>query len=477
MPLNSFSFLLFFAVVYGLYLTLPHRRQNALLLIASYCFYCFWDYRFLVLILISTTVDFWAARQIAATEVEGKRRGYLLLSIVTNLTILGFFKYFNFLLDSAAELLEFLGLDPIRWHLNIVVPIGISFYTFKTLSYTIGVYGRELMPTHRWVDYAAFVAFFPQLLSGPIDRASALLPQIENPRKITRDLIRTGIWLFFWGLFKKVVVADNLADVVAPAFSSVWVVSTSYAWTALYAFALQLYCDFSGYTDMARGVAMLFGFQTTVNFRNPFFASNPVEFWQRWHISLSQWIQDYIYFPLAAQALRRGTSAWHQYMPHICTMVLIGLWHGASWNFAIWGLYHGFLLIGHRLWRQAVEKLGIAGVVDARWLLPFWVALTFVIVTLGWIPFRAPDFAASWATFGALFAPQDWRFALAHPAMLIVPLGTLIFCLIDRDRRVQDWLVQRASLPAAALAGAMALLFLEVFAQIDLQVPFVYFQF
>ena len=254
MPLNSFKFLLFFLVVYGVYCVLPHRRQNSLLLIASYCFYCFWDYRFLVLILITTTVDFWAARQIAATEIEGRRRGYLLVSLITNLAILGFFKYFNFLLDSASELLTFLGLDPVRWHLNVVVPIGISFYTFKTLSYTIGVYGRELMPIRRWVDYAAFVAFLPQLLSGPIDRASALLPQIENPRKITRDLIRTGIWLFFWGLFKKVVVADNLAEVVAPAFSSEVVVSTAYAWTALYAFALQLYCDFSGYTDMARGV-------------------------------------------------------------------------------------------------------------------------------------------------------------------------------------------------------------------------------
>ena len=302
-------------------------------------------------------------------------------------------------------------MDPIRWHLNIVVPIGISFYTFKTLSYTIGVYGRELMPTHRWVDYAAFVAFFPQLLSGPIDRASALLPQIENPRKITRDLIRTGIWLFFWGLFKKVVVADNLADVVAPAFSSVWVVSTSYAWTALYAFALQLYCDFSGYTDMARGVAMLFGFQTTVNFRNPFFASNPVEFWQRWHISLSQWIQDYIYFPLAAQALRRGTSAWHQYMPHICTMVLIGLWHGANMTYVLFGLYWGVAIVAYNLyrawWKRHLRRRGKKPTAHSFSLCApqrlVSMAVLFHVTCLSFVFFRADSLGAALHYFRILF--------------------------------------------------------------------------
>jgi len=411
MPLNSFRFLLFFLVVYGVYLLLPHRRQNILLLIASYCFYSFWDYRFLGLILISTTVDFWVARRIAATEIEGRRRGYLLVSLVTNLSILGFFKYFNFFVDTAAGLLSFLGLDAQRWHLSLALPIGISFYTFKTLSYTIGVFGRELEPTRRWVDYAAYVAFFPQLLSGPIDRASALLPQIEAPRAITREGVRAGIWLFFWGLFKKVVVADNLAAVVAPAFSAEWTVSTAYAWTALYAFAVQLYCDFSGYTDMARGVALLFGFQTAINFRNPFFASNPVEFWQRWHISLSQWIQDYIYFPLAAYALRKGQSAWHQYMPHLCTMVLIGLWHGANMTYVIFGLYWGVAIVAYNIhrawWKRALRRLGRRPVTGP---LPLFaprrllaMAVLFHVACLSFVFFRADSVEAAVHSFRVLF--------------------------------------------------------------------------
>lgn len=411
MPLNSFKFLLFFLTVGVAYWMVPRRRQNLLLLAASYAFYCFWDYRFLALVLISTSVDFWAARRMADAENERRRRGYLWISLAVNLGILGFFKYFNFFLDGAVSILNACGWDAARWHLDLLLPIGISFYTFKTLSYTIGVYGREIEPTRRWVDYALFVAFFPQLLSGPIDRAASLLPQIEKDRTITRELVRTGCWLFFWGLFKKVVVADNLAEVVAPAFSPDLAVSTAYAWTALYAFALQLYCDFSGYTDMARGVASLLGFQTSINFRNPFFATNPVDYWQRWHISLSQWIQDYVYFPMAAQALRKGTTAWHQYWPHVCTMALIGLWHGANWTYVAFGLYWGAAIVLYNVWRgERKRRLKRAGRKPRAGAWPLFapsrmVAMLafFHVVCLGFIFFRSASLVEALRYFGVLF--------------------------------------------------------------------------
>lgn len=415
MQLNSFSFLLFFLMVWAGYLLLPFRRQNFWLLVASYSFYCFWDYRFLVLILVSTSVDFWVARRMAATGVERRRRNYLFLSLAVNIAILGFFKYFNFFLDSAHALLGQLGLDGARWHLNIVLPIGISFYTFKSLSYTIDVYGRAMAPACRWIDYATFVAFFPQLLSGPIDRASALLPQIENPRKITRDLIRTGIWLFFWGLFKKVVVADNIAEAVGPALYPHLVVSAAHAWTTLYGYAMQLYCDFSGYTDMARGVAMLLGFQTTINFRNPFFASNPVDFWQRWHISLSKWIQDYVYFPMAAHALRKSMSAWNQYMPHIYTMALIGLWHGANLTYIVFGVYWGLAIVAYNLYRTWMKRyLRRIGRKPENQKLPIYapqqlmaMAILFHVVCLGLVFFRADSLGDAFHFFRLLFDASD----------------------------------------------------------------------
>lgn len=412
MVFNSLIFLVFFAVVYGLYRILPHRGQNVLLLVSSYFFYGWWDWRFLSLIFISTTVDYFAGRIIDSAEDNPYRRKMALgVSLAVNLGILGFFKYFNFFLGSLVALLRGLGLDIAPHHLHIILPIGISFYTFKTLSYTIGVYGGEVAATRKWLDYAVFVAFFPQLLSGPIDRASALLSQIAAPRTITRDLIRIGCWLFFWGLFKKVVVADNLAEVVAPAFSENMTVSTAYSWAALYAFAWQLYCDFSGYTDMARGVAMLLGFQTAINFRNPFFATNPVDFWQRWHISLSQWIQDYVYFPMAAQFLRKGTSAWHQYVPHICTMVLIGLWHGANMTYVAFGFYWGAMIVLYNVWRswrkrrmkKAAAKSKSRG---ASLRVPVRIAaglVLFHVVCFSFVLFRSASLAAAIGVFRRLF--------------------------------------------------------------------------
>ena len=478
MSLNSVSFFLFFLVVWGAYWRLPHRKQNAFLVVASYAFYCFWDYRFLVLVLISTTVDFWIARRMASTDGERRRQRYLWASLAVNLGILGFFKYFNFFLDGAFAILNACGGDAAQWHLNIVLPIGISFYTFKTLSYTIGVYGREIEPTRNWIDYAAYVAFFPQLLSGPIDRAAALLPQIESPRAFSVSLIRTGVWLFTWGLFKKVVVADNLAHLADPAFSPALAVSASYAWAALYAYALQLYCDFSGYTDMARGVATLLGFKTAINFRNPFFAANPIDFWQRWHISLSSWIQDYVYFPLAAHALRKSTSAWNQYWPHVFTMVLIGLWHQAQMTNIIFGFYWGLALVAYNLyraWRKKRMKRSGRRTSGARPAPPslagrlFAIALLFHAVCLSFVLFRSPSMAEAFRTYGVLFGlsangPVAGGLATLNAYLAMLLLYSPVLAVQIQQERYGDLLypLSMSLLPRILLYAAMAILLLTL---------------
>lgn len=477
MALNSVSFFLFFLVVWGAYWLLPHRKQNALLLAASYLFYCFFDYRFLALILVSTTVDFWVARRMAGTEIEEKRRRYLLASLLVNLGILGFFKYFNFFLESAAGVLDLAGIGARPWHLNILLPIGISFYTFKTLSYTIGVYGRELPPTRRWIDYAAYVAFFPQLLSGPIDRASALIPQIENPRTFSSALIRTGVWLFIWGLFKKAAVADNLADLANPAFSADLVVSASYAWAGLYAYALQLYCDFSGYTDMARGVATLLGFHTAINFRNPFFATNPNDFWQRWHISLSSWIQDYVYFPLAAFALRKSMSAWSQYWPHVFTMVLIGLWHQARLTNIAFGFYWGVALVLYNVVRSRRKKKRHRSnqPANARPALPsrtgrfIAMAALFHAVCFSFVLFRSPTMGDALRFFGVLLGFQagvagagGWAALNAYLAMAILYFPVLAVQIHQERRGNLLSPLSLSLLPRMALYAAIAIMLLTL---------------
>ena len=478
MPLNSVSFFLFFLVVGAVYWLLPHRKQNAFLLAASYGFYCFFDYRFLALILVSTTVDYWAAWGMAGTEIDGKRRRYLLASLTVNLGILGFFKYFNFFLESAGDMLGLVGIDVVSGHLDILLPVGISFYTFKTLSYTIGVYGRELPPTRRWIDYAAYVAFFPQLLSGPIDRAAALLPQIESPRALSVSLIRTGVWLFAWGLFKKVVVADNLAHLVDPAFSPDLQVSSSYAWAALYAYALQLYCDFSGYTDMARGVATLLGFKTAINFRNPFFAANPIDFWQRWHISLSSWIQDYVYFPLAAHALRKSTSAWNQYWPHVFTMVLVGLWHQAQMTNIVFGFYWGLAIVAYNLyraWRKKRLKRSGGRASGSRPAPPSFagrlvaIALLFHAVCLSFVLFRSPSMAEAFRTYGVLFGfsangPVAGGLATLNAYLAMLFLYSPVLAVQIQQERHGDLLypLSMSLLPRILLYAAMAILLLTL---------------
>jgi alginate O-acetyltransferase complex protein AlgI len=377
---NSFIFILFFFVVYGLYLGLKksYKVQNLILLVASYIFYGYWDWRFLLLLASSTLIDYFVGIEIG--KAQGHRRKlFLLMSVFSNLGILLFFKYFNFFTESFVDLLNQVGVDASYTTLKIVLPVGISFYTFQTLSYSIDIYRGKLKATRSIPDFALFVSFFPQLVAGPIERAKHLLPQISSARKISVNQISTGLNLIIWGFFKKVFIADNIGLLVDHAFDNYTQFYGLDLLLYIFAFSIQIYCDFSAYSDIARGISKLMGFDLMLNFKLPFFAVNPSDFWNRWHISLSTWLRDYLYIPLGGN---RG-SHLKTYRNLFLTMLLGGLWHGASWNFIYWGLFHGIILIIYRL-IESKYKISDSALKNLSKML-----LMFLLTQLGWLIFRS----------------------------------------------------------------------------------------
>ncbi|GAK50937.1 membrane bound O-acyl transferase MBOAT family protein [Candidatus Moduliflexus flocculans] len=402
MSFVSYEFLILLGCVFGSYFLLPHRWQNYMLLVASYVFYGWWDYRFLSLMLISSVLDyfcsFYADPHLQPARSERQRKIALLISVTGNLGLLGFFKYFNFFTDSMVEMLQWFGIAAEPMTLRIILPVGISFYTFQTMSYTLDVYRGQLRATRHFLDFCLFVSFFPQLVAGPIERASHLLPQMLAPRVVTWENFSSGMQLAFWGFFKKMVIADNLS-VIANATFNQSTYTGSEVIIAVYAFAFQIYCDFSGYTDIARGVARMLGFDICVNFRLPYFATNPSDFWQRWHVSLSSWLRDYLYIPLGGN--RRGVA--RTYINLSLTMLLGGLWHGASWHFVVWGAYHGLLLVIFRLLSKSPDVSHVNKPPRTDWL--FWLKAFgfFQITCFGWLIFRANDMRQLAAMIAALF--------------------------------------------------------------------------
>ena len=381
MIFHSLDFVVFFFVTVTLYWRLPHRWQNHLLLVASYIFYGWITPWYLLLLMTSTTIDWWAARQMERDPAHRKR--FLALSLTSNLGMLAYFKYANFFIDNVGRILTTVGLPTSPHVLKVILPVGISFFTFQALSYTIHVYRGTLRARASLLDVATYVAFFPQLVAGPIERASALLPQVESKRRFSADAARSGLRLMAWGFFKKLVIADNVglvADKVfaleAPAFEILW--------AGVFAFAIQIYADFSAYSDIARGTARWFGFELMVNFDHPYLARGPQDFWRRWHISLSTWFRDYVYIPLGGS--RKGFG--RELANIMATFVLSGFWHGASWNYVLWGAYHGLLLVASRLRRRVLgdERPAWAGV-----FAPLQIAGTFVLVCIGWLMFRETD--------------------------------------------------------------------------------------
>lgn len=470
MTFNSVEFAVFFAVVLTLYWTLPKRFQNPLLLLSSYVFYGAWDWRFLGLIWVSTITDYLVARRIDATDVQRDRRRLLLVSIVVNIGILAAFKYSGFFVDSFAGLIEGFGLSANRPVLDIVLPVGISFYTFQTLGYTIDVYKRRLESEPRLLDFAVYVAFFPQLVAGPIERAGRLLPQIRAERTIPgTTAIREGAMLILVGLFKKVVIADGLAGVVNEAFSGAETASAAALIAGVYAFSLQIYGDFAGYSSIARGTAKLLGIDLMINFEQPYLSTNITQFWRTWHISLSTWLRDYLYIPLGGN--RKG--ARRTYINLMLTMLLGGLWHGAAWTFVVWGGLHGAYLAIHRRWRGRAEREP-TDAVSVRDVVP--IVTTFHLVAFAWIFFRAASFEQAFEVVRgiATLRPGTVDF---DAFWLLVVLGTASLLLDLSQRRAGEhaFVLQWAPAARGVVYGAM-LVGLIVFSG-QTPVPFIYFQF
>ena len=420
MVFTSLHFVAFFAAVYALYRVLPHRAQNWMLLAASYYFYGSWDWRFLSLLLGSTVVDFLVGRYLGRTEAPGRRKLALVLSLVFNLGMLGFFKYFNFFKDSLTSLFALVGWRLDAFTLDVVLPIGISFYTFMTISYVIDVYRREIVPTTHPLDFALFVAYFPHLVAGPILRASLLLPQIERPRTITRDQIVAGLWLVGWGCFQKMFVADNLAPLVDTVFGPSAAPGGADVLVATYAFAFQIYGDFAGYSNIARGVSKLMGIELNINFLFPYFVTSPQAFWRNWHISLSTWLRDYLYIPLGGN--RGSTLATFRNL--MITMALGGLWHGAAWTFVVWGIYQGLILVVARITGARATRAGLALGEGLTWPKVALGLVMFHVTCYGWLIFRA-DSMAQLASFTKLLV-TDLVPTIATWDSLVLPLLQIV---------------------------------------------------
>src|SRR3954451_11030020 len=380
-------YVVFLTIVVFAYWRLQWRQQNLMLLIASYVFYGWWDPRFLVLIALSTGVDFYCARAIARSTAPDRRRALLAVSLVINLGFLAVFKYFNFFMDSFAATLQALGFHetPIAV-LRILLPPGISFYTFQEVAYIVDVYHRRLEPANSLVEYALFISLFPHLIAGPIQRPSHLLPQVQAPRTFDQERFFNGLLLILSGLFRKVVIADNCALIANAVFSG-RLGAPNLATTMLgtYAFAWQIYGDFSGYSDIARGSAQLLGFHFMVNFRQPYLATSLQDFWRRWHISLSTWLRDYLYIPLGGS---RGGER-RTYRNLMLTMLLGGVWHGANWTFVVWGGIHGAGLAIERFARRLLRVDEAEGA--SLWSPGAWASriVVFRLVCLAWVFFRA----------------------------------------------------------------------------------------
>ena len=481
MLFNSIEFLLFLPLVFiGYWLLAKYKLlyQNLLLLVASYVFYGWWDYRFLALIVASTFVDYVVGLQLGKAQEQAVRKRWLWASIVFNLGLLGFFKYYNFFVESWIDAFASIGyqLDP--WTINVILPVGISFYTFQTMSYSLDIYKGELAPTSDFIGFAAFVAFFPQLVAGPIERASNLLPQILQKREFSYPQAVQGGRQILWGFFKKIVIADALAPSVNEIFTNYGDHSSGTLLLGAFYFSLQIYCDFSGYSDIAIGTAKLFGIQLMTNFRFPYFSRSIGEFWRRWHISLSTWFRDYVYIPLGGSKVNKAKAIRNVFV----VFLVSGLWHGANWTFVCWGLIHALLFIpsfiigtnrkAYSTWHwPAVSPQNIA---DLGRILGI-----FLLVMLSWVFFRASSINHAFAYLGGIFSgsftaeafynPYDHQLlTFEHYTILLFLLLEVILCnqLIKQTPRWLRW---------GAYGAALILIVTAI--QLNSSVPFIYFQF
>lgn len=414
MLFNTLPFALFFLLVFGLYWFVTQRSlrlQNIMLLVASYYFYSCWDWRFLFLLAFSTFLDYFSGLRIHRSGTRARQRTWLIISVGINLGFLGVFKYYNFFAESFAEFITGLGFQAHPAFISVVLPVGISFYTFHGLSYVFDIYYGRSKPTTNAVDYALFVGFFPLLVAGPIERATHLLPQIQRPRRFDLEKVVDGCRQVLWGLFKKMVIADNAAGIVNTIFSGQAGHDGSTMLYGALLFAFQIYGDFSGYSDIALGTARMLGIELLQNFNFPYFSRDIAEFWRRWHISLSTWFRDYLYIPLGGS---RG-STWMRVRNTFIIFLVSGFWHGANWTFLAWGGLHALFFLPLLLTRKNRDHIGI--VAEHR-MLPnlrefMAMAFTFTCVVLAWVFFRADSLTAAFEYLGNIFSPTLFKFPTA----------------------------------------------------------------
>lgn len=476
MLFNSFIFFIFLGVVLPLYYLLPRYAKNPLLLVASYVFYGYWDYRFVGLLVISTIIDFFIGKKLHLAQSQSRRKILLLISLAANIGILGFFKYFGFFIDSLTPIAGIFGGNLDYLHLNIILPVGISFYTFQTMSYTIDIYRKRIEPTNNFIDFAVFVAFFPQLVAGPIERAKNLLPQIHRTPRPTKIQIEKGIVLIVTGLFKKVMIGDTTGRFVDHIFAQPNIYSSPELLVALLLFSVQIYADFSGYSSIARGTAKLLGIELMKNFEQPYFSRNITEFWRRWHISLSTWLKDYLYISLGGN--RKGN--YRTYINLMITMLLGGLWHGASWNFVIWGGLHGLYLAVHKVFlqnRKISERIVFQGV-PKLFKQILLILLTYVLVLYTWLFFRATTLETTTVFISKIF---NWTSSEFTPQLIIITLvyhiAIFIFDFSEYYTGKHTFLLSLRSKPFVyGILACMFFITLTFLFQSE-PLPFVYFQF
>ena len=482
MLFNSFEFVIFFSIVFFVYYKSYNnlKFQNVILLVSSYVFYGWWDWRFLSLIIISSISDYLIGYAIDKNNNKKQRKQLLILSLFVNLGILGFFKYYNFFTESFTDFISIFGFESNPSFLNIVLPVGISFYTFQTMSYTIDIYRNKMSANKNLLEFMTFVSFFPQLVAGPIERASHLLPQFGKKRKFDPYEFKEGIKQSFWGLFKKIVIADNCAFYANQIFEN----SDSYPGSVLVVgvvlFAFQIYGDFSGYSDIAIGISRMMGIDLMQNFKSPYLAENIQDFWRRWHISLSTWFRDYVYIPLGGSKVN---SSFRRSLNIIITFVVSGFWHGANWTFIIWGALHSLFYFVQTAYSKNLNTIKI---LPASLVKVFNITVTFIAVTFAWIFFRAESFthAINYITeIGSstiLVNPISYlrdMGASIQPIIIIIGLIYLSAFEISNRNATYSFQVGHYKTPVKTLIYCSLLFLLIFFRATNGSVDFIYFQF
>tara|TARA_R110002096_G_scaffold94635_6_gene212907 strand:- start:4167 stop:5594 length:1428 start_codon:yes stop_codon:yes gene_type:complete len=475
MLFNSVAFLVFIVVFLPIFFNLNNSWKNKFLLLSSYFFYSFWDWRFLLLIIVSTCVDYFIGLKLECTENKPNRKLLLLCSVVTNLAILGFFKYCNFFIDSFSELLQIIGINGSWNTLNIILPVGISFYTFQSMSYTLDVYNRKCLVEKNFFLFATYIALFPQLVAGPIVRASHLLPQMKLNHSYDYFRMVKGIEIIIWGYFLKLCVADRLDFLVTPVYSNPDAYGGAAHLIATFSFSFQIYADFFGYSLIAIGLGKIMGYDFGINFKRPYLATNFSDFWERWHISLSSWLRDYLYIPLGGN--RNGTVKTLRNL--LVVMFLGGLWHGAAWTYVIWGVIHGIYLVLQNLISNLNLKLTKAPIASVFYYKLFKITLVFNMISFSWIFFRAESLDSALLIISRIFEFNDYFHGASYDLFALVIGVCMITIVISVDVICEFTNIKKYyfnNVVARSVCSIM-LLWLIVFLGVFEGTTFIYFQF